>query len=27
MDHGHTSLYQYPGDGVDYTLYLSTAKG
>ena len=27
MDHGHTSLYQYPGDGVDYSLYLSTAKG
>ena len=27
LDHGHTSLYQYPGDGVDYTLYLSTAKG
>lgn len=27
MDHGHTSLYQYPGDGADYTLYLSTAKG
>ena len=27
MDHGYTSLYQYPGDGVDYTLYLSTAKG
>ena len=27
MDHGHTSLYQYPGDGKDYTLYLSTAKG
>ncbi len=27
MDHGHTRLYQYPGDGMDYTLYLSTAKG
>ena len=27
MDHGHTRPYQYPGDGVDYTLYLSTAKG
>ncbi len=26
-DPGHTSLYQYPGDGADYTLYLSTAKG
>ena len=27
MDHGHTRQYQYPGDGLDYTLYLSTAKG
>jgi len=27
MDHGYTRPYQYPGDGVDYTLYLSTAKG
>jgi len=27
LDHGHTRLYHYPGDGVDYTLYLSTAKG
>jgi hypothetical protein len=27
LDHGHTRLYHYPGDGVDCTLYLSTAKG
>ena len=27
MDEGYTKPYAYPGDGVDYTLYLSTAKG
>ena len=27
LDYGYTCPYQYPGDGVDYTLYLSTAKG
>ncbi|MBR4473685.1 MAG: hypothetical protein IKS55_08605 [Oscillospiraceae bacterium] len=27
LDYGYTSPYQYPGDGADYTLYLSTAKG
>ena len=27
MDPGYTKPYVYPGPGVDYTLYLSTAKG
>ena len=26
-DAGYTEAYAYPGDGVDYTLYLTTAKG
>ena len=26
-DEGYTESYAYPGDGVDYTLYLTTAKG
>ena len=27
MNEGYTKLYEYPGDGVDYTIYLTTAKG
>ena len=27
MNEGYTQPYAYPGDGVDYTLYLTTAKG
>ncbi len=27
MDEGFTKPYAYPGDGADYTLYLTTAKG
>ncbi len=27
MDAGYTKPYAYPGDGVDYTLYMTTAKG
>ena len=27
MNEGYTIPYFYPGDGVDYTLYLTTAKG
>ena len=27
MDAGYTRIYEYPGDGMDYTLYLTTAKG
>ena len=27
MDPGYTKTYAYPGDGLDYTLYLTTAKG
>ncbi|MBQ9721545.1 MAG: hypothetical protein IJV64_12755, partial [Oscillospiraceae bacterium] len=27
MNRGYTQGYAYPGDGVDYTLYLTTAKG
>lgn len=27
LDEGYTQPYVYPGDGVDYTLYLTTAKG
>ena len=27
MNEGYTMPYAYPGDGVDYTLYLTTAKG
>lgn len=27
MDEGYTKPYAYPGDGLDYTLYLTTAKG
>lgn len=27
MNAGYTRLYFYPGDGMDYTLYLTTAKG
>lgn len=27
MNEGYTELYSYPGDGIDYTLYLTTAKG
>ena len=27
MDAGYTRPYFYPGDGMDYTIYLSTAKG
>ncbi|MBQ7692460.1 MAG: hypothetical protein IJT29_02500 [Oscillospiraceae bacterium] len=27
MNEGYTESYAYPGDGVDYTLYMTTAKG
>lgn len=27
MNEGYTQLYFYPGDNIDYTLYLTTAKG
>ena len=27
MNEDYTKLYEYPGDGMDYTLYLTTAKG
>ena len=27
MNEGYTQPYSYPGDGVDYTLWLTTAKG
>lgn len=27
LNEGYTRLYSYPGDGTDYTLYLTTAKG
>ncbi len=27
MNEGYTMPYAYPGDGIDYTLYLTTAKG
>ena len=27
MNEGYTRPYSYPGDGVDYTLWLTTAKG
>ena len=27
MNAGYTQSYFYPGDNVDYTLYLTTAKG
>ena len=27
MNEGYTQPYFYPGDNVDYTLYLTTAKG
>ena len=27
MNKGYTRPYFYPGDGMDYTLYLTTAKG
>ena len=27
LDEGYTEPYAYPGDGADYTLYLTTAKG
>ena len=27
LDHGYTKQYQYPGDGIDYSIYLTTAKG